>query len=91
MSKVVLMVNDGVYYSGNRNVFDLDELKRLVVEWNKGKNGFSVEVDEDENEVVDVDKLMEMCEDCRVCVYEEDMVEMGDDFVELMVVELVDV
>ena len=59
MSKVILMVNDGVYCGkGGKNVFELDKLKELIVEWNGGKNEFRFS--EEEEDVVDVDELMEI-------------------------------
>lgn len=84
MKKFKVKVNGGVYYGDNgKSVFDEEELKVELVKWNGGKNEFKLE-----DEVVDVVGLIDVCGWGKVEVYEESMVEMGDDYVELGLVEI---
>jgi hypothetical protein len=82
MNKFVVLVNGGLYEGGK--VFDRKGVDELFVEWSEGK-----ELIDDEGEVVSVDELIEcggMGE--RKMIVNEEMCEMGDDYVEVSVCRL---
>ena len=82
MKKYVILVNGGVY--GGGEVFDREGVERVISEWSGGKEL----IDEDE-EVISIDELIEvgsMGE--KKLIWNEEMVEMGDDWVELSICEL---
>ncbi len=73
-----LMMNDGKVVEGNEEKvkgFIVGMLKKSVV-----KVG---ESEWDEGEDVSVDKLMEMMEKEKVYVFDKELCEMGDDYVEM--------
>jgi len=82
MEKYVILVNGGVYRGGE--VFDREGVEKVIYEWSEGKEL----VDEDE-EVVSIDELIEVGSiGEKKLIWNEEMVEMGDDWVELSVCKL---
>ncbi len=83
MKKFVILVNSGLYNS-SVNVFSREELEEVFDEWSGG----DVMIDED-GEEVSVDDLIELGSmGEKVNIVNESMVEIGDEWVELSVVEL---
>lgn len=83
MSKFIVLVNSGVY-NDSGNVFDREGLEKLFEEWSEGEVLMS-----DEGEEVSIDELIEMGSmGEKINIVNESMVEMGDEWVELSVVEL---
>lgn len=85
MTKFVILCNNGVFVGTNdKNVFTREELDVEFGIWNNG-----TEMLTEDDEVVTVDDLIELgnCGE-RVDIYNENMVEMGDDFVSVSIVEL---
>jgi hypothetical protein len=83
MKKFIILVNSGLYNS-SVNVFSREELEEVFDEWSGG----DVMIDED-GEEVSVDDLIELGSmGEKVNIVNESMVEMGDEWVELSVVEL---
>jgi hypothetical protein len=79
----VIIVNDGVYEC---KLFEnLDDVEKVLNDWSNGE-----EMRDEDGEIVDVYDLLE-CGSMGECVdvYNKNMVEMGDDYVGLSVVELV--
>jgi hypothetical protein len=83
MKKFIILVNSGLYNS-SVNVFSREELEEVFDEWSGG----DVMIDED-GEEVSVDDLIELGSmGEKVNIVNESMVEIGDEWVELSVVEL---
>jgi hypothetical protein len=82
MKNFVILVNGGLY--GGGDVFSREELDSVFEEWNGGE----VMLDEDDEEV-SIDGLIELGEmGEKVNIYNESMVERGDEWVEVSVVRL---
>ena len=76
----IILVNEGVLFDEDKNVFERDELDNIMNDWSNGESL----VDED-GEVYSIDDLIG---NCKIDLYVGDMVEMGDDFVSVCIVEL---
>ena len=83
MTKFVILVNSGLFNSGG-NVFNRDELEKVFEEWNGG--GVMMCEEGEEVSINDLIELGSMGE--RVNIVNESMVEMGEEWVELSIVEL---
>ncbi len=85
MTKYVILCNNGVFVGTNdKNVFTREELDVEFGRWNN-----DTEMLDEEGEVVTIDNLIDLGNSGeRVDIYNEDMVEMGDDFVSVSIVEL---
>jgi hypothetical protein len=86
MKKYVIIVNDGLYndYDIKKNVFNREELDSVFKEWSGGED-----IVDSGGEVYNVDDLIEYGSiGEKVEIYNENMVERGDDFVSVGVVEL---
>ena len=82
MKKYVILVNGGLY--GGGKVFDREGVEKVISEWSGNKEL----IDEDEK-VVSIDELIEMGSmGEKKEIWNEEMVEMGDDYVELSICEL---
>lgn len=81
MRKFVVVCNGGLFVNGNnKNVFNYDELINSINSWSNGEPM----VNED-GEQLTADELIDYG---TVDIYNEWMVEMGDDFVTISIVEL---
>ena len=85
MKNYIMLWNDGVFYNGNKNVFNVDEIKVIF-------EGMIEEFEfEDEDESVSIEygikKLIESEE--KLFVLNEELCELGDDGVGIKIVELV--
>lgn len=85
MEKFIVIWNDGVFYCDGKNVLSMEEVKSIF----EGKK-LCVMDDEDELVEIGVKELVEKMLDEKVEVYCDDLVEMGDDYVEVMLVKLVE-
>lgn len=78
----VIIVNGGVY---DCKLFEkLEDVEKVLMEWSNGER-----MEDDYEELVSVERLLNkgMCGE-MMDVYCDSMVEMGDDFVSLSVVEV---
>jgi hypothetical protein len=83
MKNFVILVNSGLY--GGGDVFSREELDSVFEEWSGGEEMMS-----DDEEEVDIDYLIGMGEMGEsVCIVNESMVEVGDEWVEVSVVKLI--
>ena len=85
MKNYILLWNDCVFYDGNKNLFNVDEIKVIF-------EGMIEEFEfEDEDESVSIEygikKLIESEE--KLFVLNEELCELGDDGVGIKIVELV--
>lgn len=82
--KYIIKVNDGFFNKGNNNVFNKEELVGIFEEWGRGEKM----VDSD-GEEVSIDDLIEVgnCGE-MIEIYNKGMVEYGDDYVEVGVMEI---
>ena len=79
----IVLVNGGAY-EGGRVFRDTDELQALLDEWSAGE-----EMLNEDEELVTLDDLIDAGGYGEpIDVYCQNMVEMGDDFVQLSVIEL---
>ena len=83
MKKYIVVVNNGIYYDYmmKKNVFNREELELSFKNWSEGEDM----IDEDDN-VVSIDDLMNE----RREIYNESMVERGDEFVEIEICEVME-
>lgn len=85
MKKYILLWNDGVFYNGNKNVFNVDEIKVIfegMIEEFEIEDGFvNLSIEEG------IKVLIECGEE--LFVENEELCEMGDDSVRIKIVELV--
>lgn len=82
--KYVLLINDGLYHAdGGKNMATLKEWREELIKWNGGSETFTHEDGE-----CDVDELINMLKIGCVELYNQSMVERGDDYVECELVKL---
>lgn len=93
MDKYIILVNNGVYNSyafdsvigRSGNVFSREEVDLIFDSWTGGTQM----TDEDEEEVYTVDDLIELGSmGEKAQIWNENMVEMGDDWVDVSIVKL---
>lgn len=94
--KFVLKCNDGLYHGDDgKNVATLAQWKEELVKWNKGELFVTGDGEEEweeeedgEQETVDIERLTRMLLEGSVQVFSQNMCEMGDDYVELELIQL---
>ena len=84
MKKYILLWNDGVFYDGNKNVFNVDEIKvifeGMIEEFEFEDEDESVSIEYGINKLIKCDEVL--------FVLNEELCEMGDDGVGIKIVEL---
>jgi hypothetical protein len=80
----IIIVNGSLYSSkDSRNMFTMDELGEELTEWSGG----TAIMDEDDNEL-SVEELIKYCEGCPCDIFNDNMVERGDDWVTMGIFEI---
>lgn len=84
MKNYILLWNDGVFYDGNKNVFNVDEIKvifeGMIEEFEFEDEDESVSIEYGINKLIKCDEVL--------FVLNEELCEMGDDGVGIKIVEL---
>ena len=85
MKNYIMLWNDGVFYDGNKNVFNVDEIKVIfegMIEEFEIEDGF---------ENLSIEEGIKVLIECgeELFVENEELCEMGDDSVRIKIVELV--
>jgi hypothetical protein len=83
--KYIISVNDGVLNEGGKNVFSREEVDVVFENWNGGE--VMMDWGKEEYSVDDLIEYGSVGE--KVEIYNESMVEMGDEFVSVSVIKLV--
>ena len=84
MKNYILLWNDGVFYDGNKNVFNVDEIKVI---FESMIEEFEIEGGFENLSIEEGIKVLIECEE-ELFVENEELCEMGDDSVRIKIIEL---